>query len=155
MERPGNSLKQIDGIVCTRSARDCTVKVTVESQQPWRRDQLQRRIARPFYTRSARWEGESSSLEVWRCISTTIAFATACADGIVDSRKTGLTLPERERDQYGLEEVDHFFSSPEKSPAKVNGNGSNTLTSEDMLESTFSCFYEVVGVGIFSVVAQC
>ncbi|KAJ5364645.1 uncharacterized protein N7496_010358 [Penicillium cataractarum] len=36
-------------------------------------------------------------------------------------RRTGLTMEERERDEYGMEEVDGLFSSPEKSPAKLNG----------------------------------
>ncbi|KAJ5584115.1 uncharacterized protein N7459_003915 [Penicillium hispanicum] len=36
-------------------------------------------------------------------------------------RRTGLTLKEGQRDEYGMEEVDGIFSSPEKSPAKMNG----------------------------------
>ncbi|KAJ5443651.1 uncharacterized protein N7458_007523 [Penicillium daleae] len=36
-------------------------------------------------------------------------------------RRTGLTMEERQRDEYGMEEVDGLFSSPEKSPAKLNG----------------------------------
>ncbi|KAJ5911056.1 uncharacterized protein N7473_000359 [Penicillium subrubescens] len=36
-------------------------------------------------------------------------------------RRTGLTMEERERDEYGMEEVDGLFSSPEKSPARLNG----------------------------------
>ncbi|KAI9368077.1 hypothetical protein BJX61DRAFT_247793 [Aspergillus egyptiacus] len=38
-------------------------------------------------------------------------------------RRTGITLKEGKRDEYGMEEVDGIFSSPEKSP--VNGNGLN------------------------------
>lgn len=36
-------------------------------------------------------------------------------------RRTGLTLKEGRRDEHGMEEVDGLFSSPEKSPAKLNG----------------------------------
>ncbi|KAJ5928035.1 hypothetical protein N7466_006991 [Penicillium verhagenii] len=36
-------------------------------------------------------------------------------------RRTGITLKEGKRDEHGMEEVDGLFSSPEKSPAKVNG----------------------------------
>ena len=39
----------------------------------------------------------------------------------VDIRRTGLTLKEGQRDEFGMEEVDGIFSSPEKSPVKVNG----------------------------------
>ncbi|KAK5798514.1 hypothetical protein VI817_004804 [Penicillium citrinum] len=36
-------------------------------------------------------------------------------------RRTGLTLKEGRRDEHGMEEVEGLFSSPEKSPAKLNG----------------------------------
>ncbi|CAI7584161.1 unnamed protein product [Penicillium pancosmium] len=36
-------------------------------------------------------------------------------------RRTGLTLKEGRRDEHGMEEVDGLFSSPEKSPDKMNG----------------------------------
>ncbi|KAF2129105.1 hypothetical protein P153DRAFT_367380 [Dothidotthia symphoricarpi CBS 119687] len=36
----------------------------------------------------------------------------------VQGRKTGITLEERERDEYGLEAISGMFSSPEKSPPK-------------------------------------
>ncbi|KAJ5765542.1 hypothetical protein N7520_005101 [Penicillium odoratum] len=36
-------------------------------------------------------------------------------------RRTGITLKEGKRDEHGMEEVDGLFSSPEKSPVKVNG----------------------------------
>lgn len=39
------------------------------------------------------------------------------------TRRTGITLKEGRRDEHGMEEVDGLFSSPEKSPARVNGFG--------------------------------
>ncbi|KAJ6127460.1 hypothetical protein N7523_003072 [Penicillium sp. IBT 18751x] len=36
-------------------------------------------------------------------------------------RRTGITLAEGRRDEHGMEEVDGLFSSPEKSPTKLNG----------------------------------
>ncbi|KAJ5643101.1 uncharacterized protein N7484_005608 [Penicillium longicatenatum] len=36
-------------------------------------------------------------------------------------RRTGITLKEGKRDEHGMEEVDGLFSSPEKSPAEVDG----------------------------------
>lgn len=36
-------------------------------------------------------------------------------------RRTGLTLKEGRRDEHGMEEVEGLFSSPEKSPEKLNG----------------------------------
>lgn len=36
-------------------------------------------------------------------------------------RRTGITLKEGRRDEHGMEEVDGLFSSPEKSPTKLNG----------------------------------
>ncbi|KAJ5216770.1 hypothetical protein N7468_009778 [Penicillium chermesinum] len=36
-------------------------------------------------------------------------------------RRTGISLQERKRDEDGMEEMDGLFSSPEKSPAKLNG----------------------------------
>lgn len=35
-------------------------------------------------------------------------------------RRTGITLKEGQRDEHGMEAVDGLFSSPEKSPAKLN-----------------------------------
>lgn len=40
---------------------------------------------------------------------------------IIQHRRTGLTLKEGRRDEHGMEEVEGLFSSPEKSPAKLNG----------------------------------
>lgn len=52
------------------------------------------------------------------------------------SRRTGLTLKEGRRDEHGMEEVDGIFSSPEKSPAKLNGFGNegtdNSIGSDGM-----------------------
>lgn len=45
------------------------------------------------------------------------------AEPLNDFRRTGITLKEGQRDEYGMEEVEGIFSSPEKSPAKVNGFG--------------------------------
>lgn len=56
-----------------------------------------------------------------------LVVASACMKGLMYAdandalRRTGLTMEERERDEYGMEEVDGLFSSPEKSPAKLNG----------------------------------
>ncbi|KAJ5145660.1 uncharacterized protein N7515_000224 [Penicillium bovifimosum] len=36
-------------------------------------------------------------------------------------RRTGMTLKEGRRDEHGMEEVDGLFSSPEKSPVRLNG----------------------------------
>lgn len=47
----------------------------------------------------------------------------------VQGRKTGITLEERARDEYGLEPVSGIFSSPEKSPSK---RGSTITGSESM-----------------------
>lgn len=46
-------------------------------------------------------------------------------------------MEERQRDEYGMEEVDGLFSSPEKSPAKLNGFGQaddETASSEMSIE---------------------
>jgi hypothetical protein len=50
-------------------------------------------------------------------------------------RRTGITLKEGKRDEHGMEEIEGMFSSPEKSPAKLNGfNAANEtiLSSEGM-----------------------
>ncbi|OJD20004.1 hypothetical protein AJ78_00019 [Emergomyces pasteurianus Ep9510] len=49
-------------------------------------------------------------------------------------RRTGITLKEGKLDEHGMEEIDGMFSSPEKSPVKINGHGygNDTLNSEDM-----------------------
>ncbi|EPS27414.1 hypothetical protein PDE_02357 [Penicillium oxalicum 114-2] len=51
-------------------------------------------------------------------------------------RRTGLTMEERQRDEYGMEEVDGLFSSPEKSPAEENGfsHADDTAGSEMSIE---------------------
>jgi hypothetical protein len=51
------------------------------------------------------------------------------ADHDMGFRRTGITLREGKRDEYGMEEVDGIFSSPEKSPVKSNGlnNGNETI----------------------------
>lgn len=36
------------------------------------------------------------------------------------TRRTGITLKEGQRDEHGMEAVDGLFSSPEKSPEKLN-----------------------------------
>lgn len=46
-------------------------------------------------------------------------------------------MEERERDEYGMEEVEGLFSSPEKSPAKLNGfshSDDDTASSEMSIE---------------------
>lgn len=41
---------------------------------------------------------------------------------VVDGyRRTGLTLKEGKRDEYGMEEIEGMWSSPEKSPVAENG----------------------------------
>lgn len=56
-------------------------------------------------------------------------------------RRTGITLREGKLDEHGMEEIEGIFSSPEKSPVKINGHGygNDTLNSEDMEtgDSTF------------------
>ncbi|PGG97846.1 hypothetical protein AJ80_09626 [Polytolypa hystricis UAMH7299] len=50
-------------------------------------------------------------------------------------RRTGITLKEGKLDEHGMEEIEGMFSSPEKSPARTNGNGftnNASLNSEDM-----------------------
>ncbi|EEH03821.1 cupin domain-containing protein [Histoplasma capsulatum G186AR] len=49
-------------------------------------------------------------------------------------RRTGITLREGKLDEHGMEEIEGIFSSPEKSPVKINGHGygNDTLNSEDM-----------------------
>lgn len=49
------------------------------------------------------------------------------------TRRTGITLKENRRDEYGMEEVDGIFSSPERSPERspvridVTENGNDTV----------------------------
>ena len=38
-------------------------------------------------------------------------------------RRTGITLREGKRDEHGMEEIEGMFSSPERSPAPVDMNG--------------------------------
>lgn len=55
------------------------------------------------------------------------------------NRRTGITLQEGKRDEYGMEEVHGIFSSPEKSPVRSNGwragtgngNGNDTMMGSD------------------------
>ncbi|KAK2741453.1 hypothetical protein FQN57_005586 [Myotisia sp. PD_48] len=50
-------------------------------------------------------------------------------------RRTGITLKEGKRDEHGMEDLEGMFSSPEKSPPRVNGNGysnDHVANSEDM-----------------------
>jgi hypothetical protein len=51
-------------------------------------------------------------------------------------RRTGITLAEGRRDEHGMEEVDGLFSSPEKSPTKLNGFEEDE--SEDFVGSEMS-----------------
>ena len=45
----------------------------------------------------------------------------------------GLSLPQNARDEYGIEDLDSIFSSPEKPYPRQHGQyGNRTLTSEDM-----------------------
>lgn len=51
--------------------------------------------------------------------------ATLQVEGLRDAdsyafRRTGITLKEGQRDEHGMEAVDGLFSSPEKSPAKLD-----------------------------------
>lgn len=54
-------------------------------------------------------------------------------------------MEERQRDEYGMEEVDGLFSSPEKSPAKLNGfnadddTASSEMSIEDGMPSSRVC----------------
>ncbi|MCJ1479676.1 hypothetical protein MMC13_008362 [Lambiella insularis] len=54
----------------------------------------------------------------------------------VAGRKTGISLKDTGiRDEHGLEPIDGIFSSPEKSPAKQNGNGNHsTITEEEDMD---------------------
>ncbi|KAL4900048.1 hypothetical protein BDW74DRAFT_162606 [Aspergillus multicolor] len=47
-------------------------------------------------------------------------------------RRTGITLAEGKRDEYGMEEVDGIFSSPEKSPVQENGFDNSESIGSDM-----------------------
>ncbi|KAL4868207.1 hypothetical protein BDV12DRAFT_169934 [Aspergillus spectabilis] len=47
-------------------------------------------------------------------------------------RRTGITLKEGKRDEFGMEEVDGIFSSPEKSPVKENGFDRSESIGSDM-----------------------
>jgi len=53
-----------------------------------------------------------------------------------EDRKTGITLKDTGiRDEHGLEPIDGIFSSPEKSPAKQNGNAHHsTITDEEDMD---------------------
>lgn len=48
---------------------------------------------------------------------------TEVAYALLGNRRTGITLKEGRRDEHGMEEIDGMFSSPEKSPVRVNGFG--------------------------------
>lgn len=77
-------------------------------------------------------EGKSRCVEVGACLK-----GLQYADAIDVLRRTGLTMEERERDEYGMEEVDGLFSSPEKSPAELNGfspAADDTASSEMSIE---------------------
>lgn len=54
------------------------------------------------------------------------------------SRKTGITLEERARDEHGIEAISGIFSSPEKSPPK---RGSTAAGSESMDIQDSACEY--------------
>lgn len=56
----------------------------------------------------------------------------------VASRRTGISLKEGRRDEHGMEEVDGLFSSPEKSPARLNGFDNDDAENEDSLGSEMS-----------------
>lgn len=45
--------------------------------------------------------------------------------GLINHRKTGLTLAERPRDENGMEAFDDLFSSPEKDVTEARVNGAN------------------------------
>lgn len=44
---------------------------------------------------------------------------------MANNRRTGITLKEGKRDEHGMEEIEGMFSSPEKSPARLNGFSNN------------------------------
>lgn len=46
-------------------------------------------------------------------------------------RRTGITLNQGQLDEHGMEEIDGMFSSPEKSPAKLNGFDDNDSTGSE------------------------
>lgn len=70
-------------------------------------------------------------------------------------RRTGITLREGKLDEHGMEEIEGIFSSPEKSPVKVNGHGygNDTLNSEDM-ETGDSTFLHCHHMGPIILVTQ-
>jgi centromere protein C len=50
-------------------------------------------------------------------------------------RRTGITLREGKRDEYGMEEVDGMFSSPDKSPTKYTFSaGNETIIGSDGMD---------------------
>lgn len=57
---------------------------------------------------------------------------------VVAFRRTGISLKEGRRDEHGMEEVDGLFSSPEKSPARLNGFDKEDAENEDSLGSEMS-----------------
>lgn len=57
---------------------------------------------------------------------------------VVAFRRTGISLKEGRRDEHGMEEVDGLFSSPEKSPARLNGFDNDDAENEDSLGSEMS-----------------
>ncbi len=61
---------------------------------------------------------------------------TLASSLFTEDRKTGITLKDTGiRDEHGLEPIDGIFSSPEKSPAKQNGNAHNSsITDEEDMD---------------------
>lgn len=57
---------------------------------------------------------------------------------VIAFRRTGISLKEGRRDEHGMEEVDGLFSSPEKSPARLNGFDQDDAENEDSLGSEMS-----------------
>lgn len=66
------------------------------------------------------------------------SFPTIRSANAVVYRRTGISLKEGRRDEHGMEEVDGLFSSPEKSPARLNGFDSSEAENEDSLGSEMS-----------------
>jgi hypothetical protein len=58
---------------------------------------------------------------------------------LTDSRRTGITLKERQRDEHGFEIIDgSMFESPEKSPVKPNGVGKEDEHDDDAMDQSKS-----------------
>lgn len=56
-------------------------------------------------------------------------------------RRTGVTVPEGRRDEFGLEEITGIFSSPQKALQNATLHESTVEVSEEMagMDSTFTC----------------